>query len=163
MSILPPLVPAGFVVPSEYVLDDFRLRTLTIHDVVKDYDAVMTSRETIQGVFGPESDWPTADLSLEQDLIDLAWHQKEFQNRTSFAYTVMSLDETCCLGCVYIYPAPREDYDAQVILWVRQSALVSGLEAKVLNTLKTWMATVWPFERVGFPGREISWDAWLSN
>ena len=163
MSILPPLVPADFVVPTEHVSDDFRLRMLTIHDVVKDYDAVMTSRETIQGVFGPESDWPTAALSLEQDLIDLAWHQKEFQNRTSFAYTVMSLDETCCLGCVYIYPAPREDYDVQVILWVRQSALASGLEAKVLNTVKMWMATVWPFERVGFPGREISWDEWLLN
>ncbi|MEO0768642.1 MAG: GNAT family N-acetyltransferase [Cyanobacteria bacterium J06649_4] len=163
MAILPALVPQSFMVPTVLETEAFRLRMLTIHDVVKDYDAVMTSCEHLQGVFGPGSDWPTADLSLEQELIDLAWHQKEFQNRTSFAYTVMSLDESCCLGCVYIYPAPRTDYDAQVILWSRQSTLASGLETMLLVAVKDWLKTQWPFERVGFPGKEISWTEWLSK
>ncbi len=154
------LLPAEFKIPAGLETDDFRLRMLTVNDVVKDYEAVMTSREHLQGLFGPQSTWPAADLSLEQDLIDLGWHQKEFQNRTSFAYTVMNLAETRCLGCLYIYPAKPADYDAQVILWARQSELASGLETRLLATVKQWIAQDWPFERVGFPGREIAWTEW---
>jgi len=156
------LIPPDFEVPLTLETVDFRLRMLTINDVVKDYDAVMTSREHLQGVFGPHSDWPTAELTLEQDLIDLGWHQKEFQKRSSFAYTVMSLDEMRCLGCVYIYPAEPAAYDAQVILWARQSELASGLEDRLLSAVKKWLADVWPFENVGFPGKEIAWSEWLA-
>ena len=155
-----PLVPPGFSVPVSLVTDEFRLRMLTVHDVVKDYDAVMTSREHLRGVFGPKSTWPAADLSFEQDLIDLAWHQKEFQNRTSFAYTVMSLGETHCLGCVYIYPAAPANYDAKVILWARQSELKNGLEDRLLRAVKSWITREWPFNQVGYPGKEISWSQW---
>jgi heme oxygenase len=155
-----PFLPSDFEIPSGLETAGFRLRMLTVNDVIKDYEAVMTSCAHLQGIFGPQSSWPRADLSLEQDLIDLGWHQKEFQNRTSFAYTVMSLDESRCLGCVYIYPAAPADYDAQVILWARQSELASGLEARLLAAVKDWMAQAWPFERVGFPGREIAWESW---
>lgn len=157
------LVPAEFRVPVGLVTDEFRLRMLTINDVVKDYEAVMTSRDQLRGVFGPQSTWPAADLTLEQDLIDLGWHQKEFQNRTSFAYTVMSLGESRCLGCLYIYPAAPANYDAQVILWVRQSELASGLEDRLLAAVKTWIAQAWPFERVAFPGKEIPWADWQNS
>ena len=88
---------------------------LTVDDVVKDYDAVMTSVDHLRGVFGPQSDWPAEDLTLEQDLIDLGWHQKEFQIRRSFAYTVMNLSETTCLGCVYINPARNRGYDCDEV------------------------------------------------
>ena len=154
------LLSAEFKISAGLEKDDFRLRMLTVSDVVKDYEAVMTSCEHLQGVFGPQSTWPAADLSPEQDLIDLGWHQKEFQNRTSFAYTMMNRQETRCLGCVYIYPAKPADYDAQVILWARQSELASGLETRLLAAVKQWIAQDWPFERVGFPGREISWTEW---
>ena len=157
-----PLVPDVFSIPASLVTAEFHLRMLTINDVVKDYDAVMSSVEHLKGVFGPKSTWPSPELTLEQDLIDLGWHQKEFQNRSSFAYTVMSLDETRCLGCVYIYPAEPADYDAQVILWARQSELASGLEARLLLAVKDWITTDWPFERVGFPGKEIPWAQWMS-
>lgn len=162
MAYASPLVSDDFVVPENLVTESFRLRMLTIHDAVKDYEAVMTSREHLQGVFGPGSNWPAADLSLEQDLIDLAWHQKEFQNRTSFAYTMMSLDEQRCLGCVYFYPTKATDYDAQIILWARQSELAGGLEVQLLKSVKDWVETTWPFSKVGFPGKDISWEIWES-
>ncbi|MEM8505904.1 MAG: GNAT family N-acetyltransferase [Cyanobacteria bacterium P01_D01_bin.1] len=152
-----PFVPINFSVPAGLATEAFRLRMLSINDVVKDYDAVMSSYEHLQGVFGPYSNWPADNLSLEQNLIDLGWHQKEFQNRTSFAYTVVSLDEKRCLGCVYIDPTEIENYDAQVILWTRQSELKSGLEDRLLAAVKDWINKSWPFERVAFPGREISW------
>src|SRR5690348_7102885 len=113
------LVPQGFAVPLQLEHEQFILRPLRISDVVKDYDAVMTSIAHLQGVFGPGSkQWPTHDLTFEQDMIDLGWHHKEFQRRSSFAYTVMKPDETICLGCTYIYPSSRQGYDAEAYAWV---------------------------------------------
>lgn len=133
---------------------------LMVNDVVKDYDAVMTSVDHLRGVFGPNSAWPADNLTLEQDLIDLGWHQKEFQRRTSFAYTVMNPDESECLGCVYIDPCPKMDYDAEVYLWVRKSAFNKGLDPILFSTIKAWIEKEWPFQNVAYPGREISWEEW---
>ena len=150
-------VNKDFEAPVGLVTHGFRLRMLTVNDLVKDYDAVMASRDDIVGVFGPDSDWPRHDMSLEQDLIDLGWHQKEFQNGSSFAYTVMRLDEYECLGCVYIYPTQRQDTDAMVILWVRSN---SGIDKKLFEAVKTWINADWPFRQVAYPGRELSWQDW---
>jgi hypothetical protein len=84
--------------------DRFRIRPLTIHDLVKNYDAVMTSHEPLWDQFGQAWGWPSEDLTLEQDLIDLAWHQQEAQRRSSFAYAVMRPDERVQLDCIYIVP-----------------------------------------------------------
>ncbi len=153
-------VPRDFVVPPMLETDHFRLRALTVHDLVKDYDAVMTSRDHLWRMFGDVWGWPPADLTLEQDLIDLGWHQKEFQLRSSFDYAVMSLDDTRLLGCVYIDPTTTAGYDAEVCLWVRESELANGLDAVLLTTVQRWIAQAWPFGQVGYPGRELSWDAW---
>lgn len=133
---------------------------LTVHDVVKDYDAVMSSIDHLKEVFGPGSVWPSPELTLEQDLIDLGWHQKEFQTGRSFTYTVMSLDESRCLGCVYIYPSEKAGYDAKVVLWVRQSEIRTGLDQKLFSAVKTWLAEKWWFASAAFPGRQLSWQAW---
>ncbi|MEM8613569.1 MAG: GNAT family N-acetyltransferase [Cyanobacteria bacterium P01_H01_bin.105] len=154
-------VPSEFTVPAVFETDEYRLRMLTVNDVVKDFDAVITSAEHLKGIFPPPSTWPDG-LTLEQDLIDLGWHQKEFQRRTSFAYTMMSLDESCCLGCVYFYPSGRQGYDAYALLWVRQSELASGLEDRLFVEVKQWLTDAWPFESVGFPGRDLSWEDWFS-
>jgi hypothetical protein len=146
-------VPADFVVPLRLEHADFVLRPLLITDVVKDYDAVMTSIEHLYGVFGPNSDWPTQELTFEQDLIDLGWHHKEFQNRRSFAYTVMAPDEGKCLGCAYIYPSERDSYDADAYCWIRASH-AEQLDQPLFETFKTWLQTSWPFQRVAFPGRD---------
>jgi len=153
-------VPPDFAVPAVLESADFRLRMLTVHDLVKDYDAVMTSRDHLAGVFGPDSGWPDESLTLEQDLIDLGWHQKEFQTRRSFTYTVMAPDESQCLGCCYLLPSPRPDFDAMAIAWVRHSHRT--LDGDLLAALKGWLGTRWPFKRVAFPGRDISWAEWSS-
>lgn len=126
---------------------------LTVNDVVKDYDAVMSSIDHLrrQNVFNDA--WPKATLTLEQDLIDLGWHQKEFQRRRSFAYTVMSLDESTCLGCVYIDPSQTPDADAVVYLWVRASEFEKGTDAILFDVVKNWITEKWPFSVVQYPGR----------
>ena len=155
-------VPDDFKVPEVLETDRLRLRMLTVNDVIKDYEAVMTSVDHLKGVFGPDSKWPSRDLILEQDLIDLGWHQKEFQKRTSFAYTVFSLDEKRCLGCVYLFPSSNSKYDAMILLWVRQSELNNGLDDHLVATVKKWVKEKWPFKNPGYPGREIDWKTWNS-
>jgi len=152
-------IPPDFSIPSGISTPEFRLRMLTVHDLVKDFDAVITSVDRLRGIFGPDNRWPEG-LTLEQDLIDLGWHQKEFQLRRSFAYTVMSLDEAQCLGCVYVEPSEKTACDARVILWVRQSEADSGLDATLYASVKQWLADAWPFSAVAFPGREVSWADW---
>ncbi|MEZ5923135.1 MAG: hypothetical protein R3D57_02005 [Hyphomicrobiaceae bacterium] len=146
------LVPDDFVVPLALETSEFRLRPLLIGDVVKDYEAVMTSVEHLKGLMSPGSDWPV-DLTFEDDLIDLGWHHKEFRRRTSFAFTVMSLDESRCLGCCYIYPASDPAHDAEAYYWARQSELAGGLEERLGVAFRDWLARDWPFKRVAFPGR----------
>jgi len=153
-----PFVPPQFDVPERFETREFRLRTLTVNDVVKDYDAVMSSVEHLKTVW-PGSGWPEG-LTLEQNLIDLGWHQKEFQRRRSFAYTVVTPSESRVVGCVYINPTRKRGYDAEVYLWARASELASGLESRLYSTVKGWIARDWPFDKVAFPGRDIDWEAW---
>ena len=151
-----PIVPDDFKIPARLETAEFRLRMLTVNDVVKDFEAVVTSAQHLKKVF-PDGTWPDG-LTLEQDLIDLGWHQKEFQNRTSFAYTVVTLSESRVLGCVYVNPTRKRGYDAVVLLWARQSELAGGLEERLTDAVKQWIAKEWPFRSVAYPGRGISWE-----
>jgi len=155
-----PFVSSDFKIPETFENQYFRLRMLTVNDVVKDYDAVMTSIEHLQGVFGSQSKWPSKDLTLEQDLIDLGWHQKEFQRRSSFTYTVVTLDESKVIGCIYIFPTTKGDFNATVEMWVRASVLDAGLDNILYKSVKQWISEEWPFNKVAYPGRDISWEEW---
>ncbi len=155
------LVARDFEVPQQLETDRLRLRMLKVSDVVKDYDAVMSSAEHLLETkpFGPNQKWPTG-LTFEQNLIDLGWHQKEFQMKSSFAYTVMNLDESQCLGCIYIEASSKPNYEAMVFLWVRQSEAASGLDEHLFESVKKWIVEKWPFATVAYPGRDISWEEW---
>jgi len=148
------IVPDGFKIPEKLETDRFRLRMLNVDDVDQDYEAVMSSIEHLQGVFGERSSWPSPDLTKKQDLIDLGWHQKEFQNRTSFAYTVMRPDEKVCLGCMYIFPTDKKGYDADVFMWVTKKEYDKGLDSILFEAVKGWIEKNWPFKKVAYPGRE---------
>ena len=153
-------VPTEFDVPSELVTANFTLRMLSVDDVEKDFEAVMSSAARLSQVW-PDSGWP-AGLTLRQNLIDLGWHEKEFQNRSSFAYTMVASDESQVLGCVYFYPTEKAGYDAEVFLWVRESAAARDLDKELFEVVQHWLASDWPFENPAYPGRTISWEHWDS-
>lgn len=153
-------VPTEFVVPRELSTANFTLRMLSIDDVEKDFEAVTSSAERVSKVW-PGSGWP-AELTLRQNLIDLGWHEKEFQNRTSFAYTMVAPDESQVMGCVYFYPTDKAGYDAEVFLWVRESEVANDLDEALFEVVQQWLASDWPFENSGYPGRTISWEEWNS-
>ena len=151
-------LPDGFEVPVLLETRTFRIRPVTIHDVVKDYDAVMTNREHLWDLFGEAWGWPEEDLTLEQDLIDLGWHHKEFQMRSSFDYAVMSPDEKRLLGCVYVDPPRKAGFDAEVHFWARTDGPNRGLEEELGEMTRRWIAEAWPFGSVAYPGRDIAWE-----
>ncbi len=148
------LVPEKFDVPASLETDRYRLRMLTVNDLIKDYDAVMSSVDHLQATFalGDPDGWP-GSLTLEEDLIDLGWHQREFTLRTSFAYTMMTLDESRCLGCVYLNPSQTPDHDVQITMWVRASELASDLDMQLFTDVRQWIDDHWPFQSPAYPRR----------
>jgi hypothetical protein len=138
-------VPADFEVPAGLEHERFRLRMLSVDDVVKDFDAIndMVDRHgERQPPFVP---------TLRDNLVDLGWHEKEFRIRRSFAYTVVAPDESQVLGCVYLNPS--ESNDARVKMWVRRGAWEEGLDPVLEAAVREWVARDWPFENVDWAER----------
>jgi RimJ/RimL family protein N-acetyltransferase len=154
-----PIVPEDFTVPELLETSRIRLRPLTIHDVEKDFEAVKSSETRLRTLFDPGDEWPRG-LTLEQNTIELGWHQAEFQLRTSFAYTAVRLDEAAVLGCMYIYPTQKHGHDVEVTLWVRESEAQTGLDEHLFESVRQWIAGSWPFANPAYPGRTLSWEAW---
>ncbi len=148
-----PIVPTDFVVPERLETPGFLLRPLTVHDVIRDYDAVMSSATELAGRMQDGSTWPEG-LTLEENLIDLAWHQREFTIRHSFAFTVVSPGGDRCLGCCYLYPPSDPAFDATAFYWARQSRIGDAADTAVGDAFRGWLARDWPFRRVAFPGRD---------
>ena len=155
----PDLVPSTETVPERVERDGFALRPLTVEDTELDYAAVTTSRERLQGVFYPGDTWP-AGLTVEQNRIDLAWHQKEHQRRDAFTYAVVDESETAELGCVYVQPTRVEGYDVAVYYWVSTAGVERGLADAIEATIRQWLADDWPLDSVAYPGRDIDWADW---
>ena len=153
-------VPADFEVPDPVETDDFILRKLTTKDVEEDYAAVMSSRVSLRQIFAKDDDWPADDMTIEPNYEDLEYHETEFNERKSFTYTMRSVDDSRCIGCVYIYPWFRNGADAVVYYWVIDSEKAKGLDEKVGAFLHEWIEQVWPIENPVYPGRGMSWEEW---
>lgn|SRR3989338_1327723 len=152
------LIPDKFNAPEMLETTKFRIRKLCAKDVYLDYMAVMSSIGIIKRTRG--GNWPTPTLSFEDDLIDLSWHQREFEYKTSFAYTVMNLDETECLGCLYFYPAgfrkeAPEGTDVDVSFWVTQKSYDRGLYRELYKTIRDWLEKDWPFKKPFWTNNEL--------
>lgn len=153
------LVPDDFEIPERLDGPGYHLRMLSVGDLEKDFEAVVESRDRLIGLFGPQSAWPDG-ITKDEDLIDLAWHQREFTIRHSFAYTVMNADESRCLGCMYIFPSDRRGYDAKVFYWVRSGMDAEARDAELGRRVRDWLTLRWPFSSVAYTGRDVAWDAW---
>lgn len=134
--------------------EDFIIRKLEANDVERDYQTFISNIDAIKAQRG--GTWPDGTETVEDDMIDLSWHQREFELGTSFAYQVISPDETEMLGCIYFYPPKHpnngaaqyesEGIDASVNLWVTQIAFDTGIYEKLYRYTEQWL-TEWPFEK----------------
>lgn len=138
------VVPENFEVPVVLNTDDFKITPLVIGDLEEDYAAIMANIEHLQGTFGEYSNWPSMEITKEQNLIDLGWHHKEFQRRTSFAYVVRDLGGDY-IGCFYFYPSKTKGHDVDVYAWLIEKACKAGFFEKLEIVVKNWIEDHWPF------------------
>ena len=150
-------VPEGFVPPRKYESGGFVFLPLSPEFAEADFAAVKTAREHIRALYkitGP-LEWPTKNLSFEEDKADLIRHYDDFCESRAFAYTVLSEDEKTCLGCVYIDPSENPDYDAEITLW----GLNAEISKMLYKTVKEFLRA-FPFKNPAFPVFEIPLSVW---
>ena len=83
-------------------------------------------------------------MSLERNLVDLEMHQRHFEERIGFTYTVLDrADPDHVVGCVYIYPDLTGDHDVEVRSWVVASR--PELDVEISTAVTTWLEGRWPF------------------
>lgn len=129
-----------YSIPSTHRLGDFTLKSLSISDLDRDFDAIMESAADIKAA-NPGSNWPDG-LTREKNLIDLAWHQREFEARRSFAWVIESR-EGDYLGCLYVYPSIAGDETADVIWWWRSG--IDSATHSFRENVGAWLASdTWP-------------------
>lgn len=87
-------------IPLVHVLGEVTLRALSVHDLERDFSAVMESAADIKAA-NPGSSWPDG-LTMEKNLIDLAWHQREFEARRSFAWVIEDAGGSYLGACMSI-------------------------------------------------------------
>jgi len=148
-------LPAGCEPPVGFETAEFRVRPITVADAEKDYEAVMESIDVIHAALLGDS-WPTEEHTLEQNERDMAAKERKFARHDSFTYTVVSLDESRVLGCIYINEGIGGP-DAAVFTWVRSSEQEGGLDARLEAAVRDWIARDWPFAWVVYPGRGAPW------
>ena len=158
-----------FVVPERLETENFFLRPILASDDRLDYDAVMESKEFLR--LWEQTTWPEDDFTVEANREDLDMLERRHAENGAFTYTVLTDDETECLGCVYIIATNArmfanatvtpvgdrswDDYEATVYFWVRRSRLESGLDRTLLESLRRWFEAEWGFRGVLFVTSEL--------
>jgi hypothetical protein len=143
-------VPDGFQPPGGLATASFVLEPLGPHHNASDYEAWTSSADHIRATAGFEdSSWPR-EMSAQENLADLERHARDFERREGFTFTVLEPGTSTVIGCVYIYPSRRAEYDADVRSWVRASH--AALDGPLRIAVADWLAREWPFRNVDVPG-----------
>ena len=143
-------VPAEFDPPTELVTERFVLRPLGPQHNEADFEAWTSSMDHIRATPGwPDGRWPH-EMTPAENLADLERHQRDFEQRKGFTFTVLDPASGGVIGCVYIYPSTQPEHDADVRSWVRASH--AELDRPLRSAVADWLAREWPFQRVDMPG-----------
>lgn len=148
--------PSGVRVPEAKRTSRLFLRPLRATDVELDYDAVMSSAEMLRR--WSQGSWPADDFTLTENLDDLERHEHEHNQREAFTFTVLNLEGTRCLGCVYLTPLLPSELPlcqgaalaTNIRFWVRASEVLNDLDRHLLASLREWLQTEWAFDCIVF-------------
>ena len=144
--------PETAVPPTKLQTEELLFVPLTPAHVHLDYNALMVSKEMLRRWGG--HGWPSDDFTIEANRQDLEWHDQEHRENIAYTYTILTPDESECLGCVYIKPLrdiqeDAPDFHAIIRYWVIEPRLIDGLEKQVLTTLIHWFnSDAWQFKRM---------------
>jgi YVTN family beta-propeller protein len=143
-------VPDDFMPPPPPSVGDHTWNILEPVILDQDYAALMH----VVGRTGPMK------IAKAEDYGELKRHHWEFQHLTSFAYGVLTADGMEEVACVYVNPSKKQGYDATVRLLMTEGGAREGLEPVLLEKVREWMKTSWPFAKVGYPGVDVPMDTW---
>ena len=154
------VLPVNFRPPNELTFEDLIAKPLARVDLKADLEAVNSSIEIIQKTRGGL--WPTEELEEDFDLLDLAWHEREFRDNSSFSYAVYDKTDVY-IGCFYLYPMGHRttltdetiEYDVDVSWWVTTKAYSDGYYSKLYAGLRKWLEKDFPFKKIYYSNKEI--------
>ncbi len=150
----------GFISTSEFIFEP-----LLPDHVALDYEAVMSSKVFLRK--WSQSTWPTDNFTLDENLIDLIRHSQEHINNLAYTYTILNIDRTRCLGCIYIKPVESitantseeenklRTFDAILSFWVRESLQENQMEQSIIDFLIKWMKETWKFNELVFATNDL--------
>lgn len=161
--------PADLVPPDRLIADDYVLRPITVADAQLDHEAVMASRELLRR--WEQSTWPEDDFTVDDNRADMELMERRHADGYAFGYTMLTPDESECLGCVYVFPHDAkflaaadiaalgerrwDEIGAAVLFWVRADRLDGGLDDRLLADLRRWFADAWAVAPVVFMTSEL--------
>jgi streptogramin lyase len=143
-------VPDNFMAPPPPMVGEYVWNILEPEILEADYGALMHA----VGRSGP------AKISSDEDYGELKRHRWEFQHLTSFAYGILTPDGTEEVACVYVNPSKKQGYDATVRILMTERGAKEGLDAVLIDKVREWVKTSWPFAKVAYPGIDVSLEAW---
>lgn len=151
--------PVGYMPPAELAFEDIVAKPLTRKDVLPDMQGVNSSLELIRKTRG--GSWPAHEVTEEEDLLDLAWHEREFFDGSSFAYAVYNAAGEY-IGCFYLYQMGyRTDLteelatcDMDASWWVTSAAYEQGYYDKLYRALRKWLND-FPVNKIYYSNKQI--------
>ena len=153
-------LPKDFKAPELLKYEDIIAKPLTREDLIADMDAVNSSLELIRRTRG--GSWPSEAVSEEFDLLDLAWHEREFRDYDSFAYVVYT-KAGVYIGCFYLYGMGQRtalapallDFQVDASWWVDTKAYNAGYYQKLQAALQTWLPNQFRFTHIYYSNKEM--------
>lgn len=127
-------------IPRDATVGRFVLTPLAPAQTEEDFAAVAGSEAVLTGVFG--SDWPKG-LTLQANRTDLAWHDREFTARRSFAWIVRDASGGY-LGCAYLYPDIGTTGRGTAVTWIRDMPGRLEVLAELNTAFGDWLAPYLP-------------------
>lgn len=150
---------SSFKPPTKLEYEDIVAKPLTRSDLKEDMEAVNSSLELIRNTRG--GTWPSEPVTEDFDLLDLAWHEREFRDGDSFAYVVYDTSDNY-IGCFYLYPIGNRTelseetnaYDIDASWWVKSKAYEQGYYEKLYAALQQWLKE-FPVNKIYYSNKEM--------
>jgi len=100
------------------------------------------------------------DPILSEEYASLKRHEWELGKNIAFSWAVCTPDEGEELAFVQVWPSPKQGYDAMIRMVVTNHGIEAGLDKIIEAPIKEWIKTQWPFQKPGYPGRDIPQATW---
>lgn len=142
---VPAFVPEDFDVPRIKMFDHFRLEALGPEHNERDHTAWTSSMDHIHATPGFEGHpWPMP-MTVAENLEDMDMHLREFDERTSFTWSILAAGTDDVIGCIYLYPFdPARPGHGRFRSWV--TAERAADDSTIRTAIAAWFASDWPIE-----------------